>query len=69
MKELQQKYNASKSVSLTTNKKVITNKDFKNYSNDGFALIFNNDICHFQGWNFGCNHCACLQTLTNYFSV
>ena len=28
----------------TTNKKVITNKDFKNYSNDGFALIFNNDI-------------------------
>ncbi len=28
----------------TTNKKVITNKDFKNYSNDGFALIYNNDI-------------------------
>ncbi len=28
----------------TTNKKVITNKDFKNYSNDGFALVFNNDI-------------------------
>ena len=28
----------------TTNKQVITNKDFKNYSNDGFALIFNNDI-------------------------
>ena len=28
----------------TTNKKVITNKDFKSYSNDGFALIFNNDI-------------------------
>ena len=28
----------------TTNKKVTTNKDFKNYSNDGFALIFNNDI-------------------------
>ena len=28
----------------TTNKKVITNLDFKNYSNDGFALIFNNDI-------------------------
>ncbi len=28
----------------TTNKKVITDKDFKNYSNDGFALIFNNDI-------------------------
>ncbi len=28
----------------TTNKKVIIDKDFKNYSNDGFALIFNNDI-------------------------
>ena len=28
----------------TTKKKVITNKDFKNYSNDGFALIYNNDI-------------------------
>ena len=28
----------------TTNNKVITNKDFKNYSNDGFALIYNNDI-------------------------
>ncbi|MDC3049904.1 hypothetical protein OA168_02995 [Candidatus Pelagibacter sp.] len=28
----------------TTNKKVTTNKDFKNYSNDGFALIFNDDI-------------------------
>ncbi len=28
----------------TTSKKVITNKDFKNYSNDGFALIYNNDI-------------------------
>ncbi len=28
----------------TTNKKVITNKDFKNYSNDGFTLIYNNDI-------------------------
>ncbi len=28
----------------TTNKKVITNKDFINYSNDGFALIYNNDI-------------------------
>lgn len=28
----------------TTNKKVITNYDFKNYSNDGFALIFNNDV-------------------------
>ena len=28
----------------TTNKKVIPNKNFKNYSNDGFALIFNNDI-------------------------
>ena len=28
----------------TTNKKLTTNKDFKNYSNDGFALIFNNDI-------------------------
>ena len=28
----------------TTNKKLITNKDFKNYSNDGFALIYNNDI-------------------------
>ena len=28
----------------TTNKKVIMNKDFKNYSNDGFALIYNNDI-------------------------
>ena len=28
----------------TTNKKVITNKEFKNFSNDGFALIFNNDI-------------------------
>ncbi len=28
----------------TTNKKIITNKDFKSYSNDGFALVFNNDI-------------------------
>ncbi len=28
----------------TTNKNVVTNRDFKNYSNDGFALIFNNDI-------------------------
>ncbi len=28
----------------TTNKKVNTSKDFKNYSNDGFALIYNNDI-------------------------
>ncbi len=28
----------------TTNKNVIINKSFKNYSNDGFALIFNNDI-------------------------
>ena len=28
----------------TTNKNIISNKDFKNYSNDGFALIYNNDI-------------------------
>ena len=28
----------------TTNKKIITNNDFKNYSNDGFDLIYNNDI-------------------------
>ena len=28
----------------TTNKNVINNNDFNNYSNDGFALIFNNDI-------------------------